>query len=156
MSGIQDQGVDGVRQSGIDNEEEGDDQAEVTVNKTSQAGAKDPNANEDGEKVRSTPRQEAIKNLEMILDIPLEVSVELGRRRMPIHELLKLNQGSVVELSKLAGEPLDILVNRKLVARGEAVVVNEKFGVRLTDIVSPNERIEKITSRKEDEQWSHS
>lgn len=85
-------------------------------------------------------------NLDFILDIPLEVSVELGRARILISELLQLGQGSVVELSKLAGEPLEILVNQKLVARGEVVVVNEKFGVRLTDIISPAERVKQLGS----------
>ena len=84
------------------------------------------------------------KNLDFILDIPLQVTVELGRTKLLVKDVLQLNQGAVIELSKLAGEPLDIFVNSKLVARGEAVVVNEKFGVRLVDIVSPNERVEKI------------
>ena len=84
------------------------------------------------------------KNLDFILDIPLQVTVELGRTKLLVKDILQLSQGAVVELTKLAGEPLDIFVNSKLVARGEAVVVNEKFGVRLVDIVSPNERVEKI------------
>lgn len=84
------------------------------------------------------------KSLDFILDIPLQVTVELGRTKLLVKDILQLNQGAVVELTKLAGEPLDIFVNSKLVARGEAVVVNEKFGVRLVDIVSPNERVEKI------------
>jgi flagellar motor switch protein FliN/FliY len=84
------------------------------------------------------------KNLEMIMDIPLRVTVELGRTKMVVSELLNLGQGSVVELNKLAGEPLEVLVNNKLVARGEAVVVNEKFGVRLTDIISQTERVEQL------------
>ena len=83
-------------------------------------------------------------NLDFILDIPLEVTVELGRTRMIINDLLKLGQGSVIELTKLAGEPLEIFVNQKLIARGEVVVVNEKFGVRLTDIISPVERVEQL------------
>jgi len=86
------------------------------------------------------------KNLDMILDIPLVVTVELGRTKMLINDLLQLGQGSVIELSKLVGEPLEILINEKLVARGEVVVVHEKFGVRLTDIVSPLERIESLGS----------
>lgn len=86
----------------------------------------------------------AAANMEFILDIPLEVTVELGRTKMLIHELLKLGQGSVIELSKLAGEPLEVLANQKLIARGEVVVVNEKFGVRLTEVVSPIERIERL------------
>ncbi|MGE3974454.1 MAG: flagellar motor switch protein FliN [Bdellovibrionales bacterium] len=84
------------------------------------------------------------RNLDLILDIPLRVTVELGRAKMVVSELLNLSQGSVIELSKLAGEPLEVLVNDKLVARGEAVVVNEKFGVRLTDIISPAERVNQL------------
>lgn len=84
------------------------------------------------------------RNLDLILDIPLKVTVELGRTRMMVSELLNLGQGSVIELAKLAGEPMEVLVNDKLVARGEAVVVNEKFGVRLTDIISPAERVEQL------------
>ncbi len=84
------------------------------------------------------------RELDFILDIPLDVSVELGRTRLLINELLQLGQGSVVELNKLAGEPLEVFVNGKLVARGEAVVINEKFGVRLTDIISPMERVKQL------------
>ena len=84
------------------------------------------------------------KNLDLILDIPLTVTVELGRSKMLINDLLQLGQGSVIELTKLAGEPLEVLVNQKLVARGEVVVINEKFGVRLTDIVSPMERVQSL------------
>lgn len=83
-------------------------------------------------------------NLDFILDIPLQVTVELGRTHMPIYDLLQLGQGSIVELNKLAGEPLEVLVNQKLIAKGEVVVVNEKFGIRLTDVISPTERIEKL------------
>lgn len=85
-----------------------------------------------------------MKDLDFLLDIPLEVSVELGRTKMLINDLLQLGQGSVVELGKLAGEPLEILINQKLIARGEAVVVNEKFGVRITDIISQTERVEQL------------
>ena len=84
------------------------------------------------------------RNLNLILDIPLKVSVELGRTKMPVSNLLNLTQGSVIELNKLAGEPMEVYVNDKLIARGEAVVVNEKFGVRLTDIISPAERVEQL------------
>jgi flagellar motor switch protein FliN/FliY len=84
------------------------------------------------------------RNLTLILDIPLRVAVELGRTKMVVNDLLNLGQGSVIELNKLAGEPMEVLVNDKLVARGEAVVVNEKFGVRLTDIISPSERVEQL------------
>ena len=85
-----------------------------------------------------------VQNLDFILDIPLKVTVELGRTKVYVKELLQLGQGSVVELDKLAGEPLEILVNDKLIAKGEVVVVNEKFGIRLTDIISPIERIESL------------
>lgn len=85
-----------------------------------------------------------VQNLDFILDIPLKVTVELGRTSVVIKDLLQLGQGSVLELDKLAGEPLEILVNGKLIAKGEVVVVNEKFGIRLTDIISPIERIETL------------
>tara|TARA_B100000287_G_C20209015_1_gene613339 strand:- start:12 stop:380 length:369 start_codon:yes stop_codon:yes gene_type:complete len=85
-----------------------------------------------------------IQNLDFILDIPLKVTVELGRATVLIKDILQLGQGSVLELNKLAGEPLEILVNGKLVAKGEVVVVNEKFGVRIKEIISPIERIETI------------
>lgn len=88
--------------------------------------------------------QKTIKDLDFLLDIPLEISVELGRTSMLINDLLQLGQGSVVELTKLAGEPLEVLINQRLIARGEAVVVNEKFGVRITDIVSPMERVKQL------------
>ncbi len=83
-------------------------------------------------------------NMEFLLDISLDVTVELGRTNMLINDMLKLGQGSVIELSKLAGESLDILANQKPIARGEVVVVNDKYGVRLTEIISPMERIERL------------
>ena len=83
-------------------------------------------------------------NLDGILDIPVTISMEIGRTQINIRNLLQLNQGSVVELSKIAGEPLEVMVNDKLIAKGEVVVVNDKFGVRLTDIISPVERIEQL------------
>jgi flagellar motor switch protein FliN/FliY len=85
------------------------------------------------------------QNLELLLDIPLEITAELGRAKMIINDLLQLGQGSVIELNKLAGEPLEIMINQKLIARGEVVVVNEKFGIRLTDVISPLERIKQLT-----------
>lgn len=94
--------------------------------------------------VQDTAKPAAQKSIDFILDIPLNITVELGKTQMLINDLLQLGQGSVVELSKLAGEPMEVLVNRKLIARGEVVVVNEKFGVRLTDIVSPLERVEQL------------
>ncbi len=86
----------------------------------------------------------AVKNLDFILDIPMQVTVQVGTARMAIRDLLQLGQGSVIELEKLAGEPLEVLVNNKLVAKGEVVVVNEKFGIRLTDVVSAAERIQQL------------
>src|SRR5689334_12454030 len=83
-------------------------------------------------------------NIEVILDVPVTLSMEVGRTRVPIRNLLQLNQGSVVELDRAAGEPLDVFVNGTLVAHGEVVVVNEKFGIRLTDVISPAERIRKL------------
>ena len=82
--------------------------------------------------------------LDVILDVPVTLSLEVGRTRLPIRSLLQLNQGSVVELERAAGEPLDVFVNGTLVAHGEVVVVNEKFGIRITDVVSPAERIRKL------------
>jgi flagellar motor switch protein FliN/FliY len=82
--------------------------------------------------------------LDVILDVPVTLSLEVGRSRLPIRSLLQLNQGSVVELERAAGDPLDVFVNGTLVAHGEVVVVNEKFGIRLTDVVSPAERIRKL------------
>ncbi|HWV37313.1 MAG TPA: flagellar motor switch protein FliN [Vulgatibacter sp.] len=81
------------------------------------------------------------RKLDLLLDIPLDITVELGRSRVTLHELLSMGPGSVIELSKVAGEPLDVLVNGRLVARGEAVVINDKFGVRIVDVVSPAERL---------------
>ncbi|HLJ39281.1 MAG TPA: flagellar motor switch protein FliN [Steroidobacteraceae bacterium] len=83
-------------------------------------------------------------NLEVILDVPVTLSMEVGRTRVPIRNLLQLNQGSVVELDRAAGEPLDVFVNGTLIAHGEVVVVNERFGIRLTDVVSPAERLRKL------------
>lgn len=98
----------------------------------------------DPDNSRASAAADEVNNLERILDIPLVVSVELGRTSIQIGDLLQLAQGSIVELSKLAGEPLDVLVHGKLVARGEAVVINDQFGVRLTDIVSQTERLESL------------
>ena len=84
-------------------------------------------------------------DLNMILDIPVQLTVELGRTRIPIKHILQLAQGSVVELEALAGEPMDVLVNGYLIAQGEVVVVNEKFGIRLTDIVTPSERMRRLS-----------
>ena len=90
------------------------------------------------------PRPRSEVNVEAILDVPVTLSVEVGRARIPIRNLLQLTQGAVVELERGAGEPLDIFVNGTLIAHGEVVVVNDKFGVRVTDVVSPAERIRKL------------
>jgi flagellar motor switch protein FliN/FliY len=97
---------------------------------------------EDSTAGREAAGTESSVNMEFLLDIPLEVTVELGRTKMLINDMLKLGQGSVIELTKLAGESLEILANQKPIARGEVVVVNEKYGVRLTEVISPMERIE--------------
>ena len=94
----------------------------------------------------TVPGSKEIPNLDFILDIPLEVSVELGRAKMLISDLLQLGQGSVIELTKLAGEPLEIFVNQKLIARGEVVVLNRKLGIRMTDIISPIERVRQLNA----------
>ncbi len=117
-----DQDVDDTASFNVDDDESGDSE----------------NDEEDLEEIQTQ------QDLDFILDIPLELSVELGRCKMLVNDLLQLGQGSVVELNKLAGEPLEIYINSKLVARGEVVVVNEKFGVRLTDIITPMERIKSL------------
>ncbi len=83
-------------------------------------------------------------SLDSILDVPVTISMEIGRTHINIRNLLQLNQGSVVELDRLAGEPMDVLVNGTLIAQGEVVVVNEKFGIRLTDVISPSERVKRL------------
>jgi flagellar motor switch protein FliN len=92
----------------------------------------------------ATPDAKSDINMDVILDVPVTLSMEVGRTRVPIRNLLQLNQGSVVELERVAGEPLDVFVNGTLIAHGEVVVVNEKFGIRLTDVISPAERIRKL------------
>ncbi len=92
----------------------------------------------------SSGAQAETKGIEFLLDVPLEVTVEVGRTRMLVKDFLQLKEGGVIELDKLADEPLDLYVNSRLIARGEAVVVNEKFGLRLIDVVSTSERLEKL------------
>ena len=92
----------------------------------------------------SSPEANLDMSLDVILDVPVVLSLEVGRTRIPIRNLLQLNQGSVVELERGAGEPLDVFVNGTLIAHGEVVVVNDRFGVRLTDVVSPSERIRRL------------
>lgn len=100
------------------------------------------NVDEDG-RGRQTSTGDEIK-MDVILDIPVTISMEIGRTQISIRSLLQLNQGSVVELDRFAGEPMDILVNGTLIAHGEVVVVNDKFGIRLTDVISPSERVKKL------------
>lgn len=95
--------------------------------------------------VNVAPPAGAVNDINMILDIPVQLTVELGRTRIPIKHILQLAQGSVVELETLAGEPMDVLVNGYLIAQGEVVVVNDKFGIRLTDIVTPSERLRRLS-----------
>lgn len=96
-----------------------------------------------GPKGGNTARTEG-DNLDLLLDIPLEITIELGRTKMLINDLLKLGQGSVIELPKEAGDNLEILANNRLIAKGDVVVVNKKYGIRLTEVISPMERVEKL------------
>jgi len=96
----------------------------------------------DEHEYQALPSEEV--NLDVILEVPVTISLEIGRTRISIRNLLQLNQGSVVELDRLAGEPLDVMVNGTLIAHGEVVVVNEKYGIRLTDVISPVERVKKL------------
>jgi flagellar motor switch protein FliN/FliY len=104
---------------------------------------KEKKSNEVSQLRNESPTPDAI-NLDFVLDIPLQVTVELGRTEMVVSQLLKLAQGSIVELTKSAGQTLDILANRQLIARGEVVVVKDKYAIRITEIVSPMERVEKL------------
>jgi flagellar motor switch protein FliN/FliY len=112
------------------------------MSKTSDGAARTAEFNDLQDRSGGDPARDV--NLEVILDVPVTLSMEVGRTRIPIRNLLQLNQGSVVELDRAAGEPLDVFVNGTLVAHGEVVVVNEKFGIRLTDVISPAERIKKL------------
>ena len=108
--------------------------------------SKEPERTEPRRPLAASPSSAALNrdliDLSLLMDVPLQVTVELGRTRMTVESLLRLSQGSVVELNRVAGEPLDIYVNNKLMARGEAVVVKEKFGVRITDVLNPEKRLE--------------
>ncbi|MCG8566839.1 MAG: flagellar motor switch protein FliN [Desulfobacterales bacterium] len=101
---------------------------------------------ESEEEVDEKIEEHDARELDFILDIPLELSVELGKTKMLVNDLLQLGQGSIIELNKLAGEPLEVYINRKLIARGEVVVVNEKFGVRLTDVITPIDRVKSLAA----------
>jgi len=135
--------------SGTDTSDEDDWAAALAEQRASEAGA---NAKASSAFPGATaapvesflPTTTEVADLDAILDIPVTLSVEIGKTRLTIRNLLQLNQGSVVELDRLAGEPLDVLINGTLVAHGEVVVVNEKFGIRLTDVVSAQERVKKL------------
>jgi flagellar motor switch protein FliN/FliY len=101
---------------------------------------------EESEEMDEKTEEQQARELDFILDIPLELSVELGKTKMLVNDLLQLGQGSIIELNKLAGEPLEVYINRKLIARGEVVVVNEKFGVRLTDVITPIDRVKSLAA----------
>lgn len=121
----------------------------ATEAESSEAGADAPEVQpaplDPLEDTSGSSRSDKEINLDVILDVPVEVSMEIGSTKMNIRNLLHLNQGSVVELDRLAGEPLNVKVNGTLIAHGEVVVVNEKFGIRLTDIISPAERVKKLS-----------
>lgn len=112
----------------------------------------EPSSNKKGQKnpsfefsdLNERPQSRKASSIEFILDIPLDISVELGRTNMMINELLKLGQGSIIELPKIAGETLDIRANQKMIAKGEVISINQKYGIRLTEIISPADRIEKL------------
>jgi flagellar motor switch protein FliN/FliY len=141
--GVDDQGLADEWAKALADEEEKSTKDEKKQ-QTMAAQSKDVQFNDLTEDAKAQKGGGHKRDLDFILDIPLNVTAQLGGTQLLINELLQLGQGSVIELNKLAGEPLEILVNGKLVARGEAVVINEKFGVRLTDIISPIERIKKL------------
>jgi flagellar motor switch protein FliN/FliY len=120
-----------------------DDWAEAMAEQADAKGG-GAHAAEFDELVEDAAKSDGEVNLEAILDVPVTISMEIGRTKIAIRNLLQLNQGSVVELDRLAGEPMDVLVNGTLIAQGEVVVVNEKFGLRLTDIISPADRIKRL------------
>lgn len=114
------------------------------MSQTNPASPTDENVSEQAAVETKKVPANAGNNIDMVLDIPVTLSMELGRTRMSVNELLQLNSGSVVELQRMADEPMDVLVNGTLVAHGEAVVIDDKFGIRLTDVVSPKERVKRL------------
>ena len=129
----------------IDDQDASSGEGADAITKQGQTGS----INDDFEQVKATPISASTElggdvKLDVILDIPVTIAMEIGRTQLSIRNLLQLNQGSVVELDRFAGEPMDVLVNGTLVAHGEVVVVNEKFGIRVTDVISPSERIKKL------------
>ena len=143
-----------MEESGDDDEDGREDEWAAAM---AEAGEGDDETGDDTkDNVRAAPMEEfpegsnfsqgsgPAPDLDVILDIPVTISMEVGNTQIPIRNLLQLNQGSVIELDRLAGEPLDVLVNGTLIAHGEVVMVNEKFGIRLTDVISPGERIKRL------------
>jgi len=147
-------GTDGLNASAETSEGKNiQDVPETSINETGIKNLPDVSSNSEGNSSKKpytfsdldkAQVSEPQDNIDFILDIPLEISVELGRTKMLINDLLTLGQGSVIGLTKLAGETLEVLANQRLIARGEVVVVDEKYGIRLTEIVSPTERIERL------------
>lgn len=119
-------------------------EAEVTIEEDEEEPAPAATPMAFNELTDSAQPVEGAPDLDVILDIPVSIAMEVGNTEITIRNLLQLNQGSVIELDRLAGEPLDVLVNGTLIAHGEVVVVNEKFGIRMTDVISPSERIKKL------------
>ncbi len=136
--------TDNLEESGMSSDIES--QWNEALSEQKESGAKKPEESVRPASFNQLKQESAgpIGNIDMILDIPVTISVEVGRTKIIVKDLLHLSQGSVVELDKLAGEPMEILVNGRLIAKGEAVVVNEKFGIKLTDIVSAAERINNL------------
>ena len=133
--------------SAMEEQEQSEQAAEPQVATEAVAGSEvtAPAASAQFQELREeAPTESGDVNLNAILDVPVTISMEIGRTRISIRNLLQLNQGSVVELDRLAGEPMDVLVNGTLIAKGEVVVVNEKFGIRLTDVISPADRVKRL------------
>ncbi|MCP4673335.1 MAG: flagellar motor switch protein FliN [Desulfobacula sp.] len=125
------------------------DENEKTENEENGAGVEESEDQESKDENHGEEEQEhGEMDLDFILDIPLELSVELGKTKMLVNDLLQLGQGSIIELNKLAGESLEVYINHKLIAKGEVVVVNEKFGVRLTDVITPIDRVKSLAAEE--------
>lgn len=145
MSNENDNGTPGEMddwEEAMTDQQEGEANADASEQQGSQEGVKTADLEELTDDSEKSPEER--RKLDAILDIPVTISMEVGRSQISIRNLLQLNQGSVVELERVAGEPLDVLVNGTLIAHGEVVVVNDKFGIRLTDVISQLERIRKL------------
>jgi flagellar motor switch protein FliN/FliY len=140
-----------MQESGDDESDDDDDASasDTTEEKAESGKSKKPDVKtpemEEFDNASSAKVDSITQDLDVILDIPVTISMEVGNTQIAIRNLLQLNQGSVIELDRLAGEPLDVLVNGTLIAHGEVVMVNDKFGIRLTDVISPNERIKRLS-----------